>query len=205
LDEPTSSGTSRRSKQLFDAFRAGDTDASDELTVEGYVQHNPQAPNGLAAVKAFFAPPGPVDVEAHRRVAENDLVVAHSHHTTRAMADVDIFRLDPAGHTIDHFDVLQPVPETTASGNDMFQPAHLTAPTTGPAAGHRPTPGRPIKERSRIVASETEQRNMELMQTLDDAWNVLLPRRLTHPYAGEPGATNAHRLPATPTTKDTAP
>ena len=43
-------------RRLFDAFRAGDTDAFDELIVEDYVQHNPQAGNGLQAVKEFFAP-----------------------------------------------------------------------------------------------------------------------------------------------------
>ena len=58
--------TSEQNKQtvarVFDAFRAGDVDAFDELIVEDYVQHNPQADNGLQAVKDFFAPLGPVDV-----------------------------------------------------------------------------------------------------------------------------------------------
>jgi predicted SnoaL-like aldol condensation-catalyzing enzyme len=45
--------------RLFDAFRAGDVDAFDQLLVEDYVQHNPQAGNGLQAVKEFFAPVGP--------------------------------------------------------------------------------------------------------------------------------------------------
>jgi predicted SnoaL-like aldol condensation-catalyzing enzyme len=107
-------------KRLFDAFRAGDTDAFDELIVEEYVQHNPQAGNGLQAVKEFFAPVGPVDVEVHRVVAEGDLVAVHSHYKTWNMAAVDIFRLDDDGKVIEHWDVLQQVPETTASGNDMF-------------------------------------------------------------------------------------
>jgi predicted SnoaL-like aldol condensation-catalyzing enzyme len=55
-------------ERLFDAFRAGDTEAFDELIVEEYVQHNPQAGNGLQAVKEFFAPVGPVDVDVHRVV-----------------------------------------------------------------------------------------------------------------------------------------
>jgi predicted SnoaL-like aldol condensation-catalyzing enzyme len=107
-------------KQLFDAFRAGDTDAFDELIVEEYVQHNPQAGNGLQAVKEFFAPVGPVDVEVHRVIAEGDLVAVHSHYKTWNMAGVDIFRLDDDGKIVEHWDVLQQVPETTASGNDMF-------------------------------------------------------------------------------------
>ena len=72
--------------RLFDAFRAGDVDAFDELITENYVQHNPQAANGLQAVKDFFRPVGPVDVEVYRIVADGDLVAAHSHYKTFNMA-----------------------------------------------------------------------------------------------------------------------
>ena len=107
-------------ERLFEAFRAGDTDAFDDLIVEEYVQHNPQAGNGLQAVKEFLAPVGPVDVDVYRVIAEGDLVVAHSHYKTFGMAGVDIWRFDEDGKIIEHWDVLQTVPETTASGNDMF-------------------------------------------------------------------------------------
>lgn len=106
--------------RLFDAFRAGDTEAFDDLIVEDYAQHNPQAGNGREAVKAFFAPIGPVDVEVHRTIAQDDFVVVHSHYKTWNMAGVDIFRLNGEGKIIEHWDVLQEVPETTASVNDMF-------------------------------------------------------------------------------------
>jgi len=106
--------------RLFDAFRAGDVDALDELIVEDYVQHNPQADNGLQAVKDYFAPVGPVDVEVHRIIADGDLVAVHSNYKTFNTAGVDIFRLNEDGKIIEHWDVLQPIPETTASGNDMF-------------------------------------------------------------------------------------
>jgi len=106
--------------QIFDAFRAGNVDAFDDLIIEDYVQHNPQAGNGLQAVKDFFAPVGPVDVEVHRVIAEGDLVAVHSHYKTFNMAVVDIFRLNDDAKIIEHWDVLQPIPETTASGNDMF-------------------------------------------------------------------------------------
>jgi predicted SnoaL-like aldol condensation-catalyzing enzyme len=35
--------------RLFDAFWAGDVDVFDDLIVEDYFQHNPQADNGLQA------------------------------------------------------------------------------------------------------------------------------------------------------------
>jgi predicted SnoaL-like aldol condensation-catalyzing enzyme len=47
-------------------------------------------------------------------------VAAHSHYETFNMAGVDIWRFDEDGKAIEHWDVLQPIPETTASGNDMF-------------------------------------------------------------------------------------
>jgi predicted SnoaL-like aldol condensation-catalyzing enzyme len=106
--------------RIFDAFRAGDVDALDDLIVDDYVQHNPQAGNGLQAVKDFFAPVGPVDVDVHRVIAEGDLVAVHSNYKTFNMAGVDIFRLNDDAKIIEHWDVLQPIPETTASGNDMF-------------------------------------------------------------------------------------
>ena len=106
--------------RLFDAFRAGDTDAFDELIVEDYQQHNPQAGDGLQAAKDFFAPIGPVDVEVHRVIAEGDLVAVHSHYKTFNSASVDLFRLNDDAKIIEHWDVLQEVPDTTASGHDMF-------------------------------------------------------------------------------------
>jgi predicted SnoaL-like aldol condensation-catalyzing enzyme len=106
--------------QVFDAFRAGDVDAFDDLIVEDYVQHNPQAGNGLQALKDFFAPVGPVDVDVHRVIADGDLVAVHANYKTFNMAGVDIFRLNDDGKIIEHWDVLQPIPDATASGNDMF-------------------------------------------------------------------------------------
>lgn len=107
-------------QRLFDAFRSGDTNAFEELIVEDFVQHNPQVDNGRAAVQAFFAAAGAVDVEVHRTIAEGDLVAVHSHYKTWNTAAVDIFRLNDEGKIVEHWDVLQPIPDTTANGNDMF-------------------------------------------------------------------------------------
>ena len=61
-----------------------------------------------------------VDVDVRRVIAEGDLVAVHSNYKTWNMAGVAIYRLNDDGKIIEHWDVLQQVPETTASGNDMF-------------------------------------------------------------------------------------
>ena len=53
-------------------------------------------------------------------IAEGDFVAVHADYKTWNMAAVDIFRLNDDGKIVEHWDVLQQVPETTASGNDMF-------------------------------------------------------------------------------------
>ena len=116
----TSEANKETLARLFDAFRAGDTEAFNELIVPDYKQHNPQAGNGLQAVKDFFSRLGPVDVEVHRMIADGDFVAVHAHYKTFNSAAVDIFRFGDDGKIIEHWDVLQAVPATTASGNDMF-------------------------------------------------------------------------------------
>jgi predicted SnoaL-like aldol condensation-catalyzing enzyme len=106
--------------RLFDVFRSGDVSGFGDLIAQDYKQHNPQAGNGLEAVKSFFGPVGPVDVEVHRVVADGDLVAVHSHYKTWNMAGVDIFRVGADGKIVEHWDVLQQIPESTVSGNDMF-------------------------------------------------------------------------------------
>jgi predicted SnoaL-like aldol condensation-catalyzing enzyme len=106
--------------RLFDVFRSGDVSGFDDLIAQEYKQHNPRAGNGLEAVKGFFGQVGPVDVEVHRVVADGDLVAVHSHYKTWNMAGVDIFRVGSDGKVVEHWDVLQQIPESTVSGNDMF-------------------------------------------------------------------------------------
>ncbi len=57
-----------------------------------------------------------------RAIAYGDLVVLlHSKSTKKdlGLAVVDIFRLEN-GKIVEHFDVVQSVPEKTANGNTMF-------------------------------------------------------------------------------------
>jgi len=107
-------------EQMYEAFRTCDTKAFDGLIVENYIQHNPRVDNGRAAMAAFFEAAGPVDVEVHRIIAEGDLVAVHSHFKTWNTAVVDIFRFNDEGKVVEHWDVLQQIPDTTANGHDMF-------------------------------------------------------------------------------------
>ena len=107
-------------KRLFDAFRAGDTDAFDELIVEEYVQHNPQAGNGPAGGQRVLRAGrarrrGGAPGDRRRRPRRRPLALQDLEHGGRRH-----FHLDDDGKIIEHWDVLQQVPETTASGNDMF-------------------------------------------------------------------------------------
>ena len=106
--------------RLYEAFRAGDTAALDGLLARDFINHNPRTTNGLDASKALFAQVGAIDADLHRMVAEGDLVAVHAHYKTPAeTAGMDFFKLRD-GKIVEHWDVIQDLPEHTASGQDMF-------------------------------------------------------------------------------------
>jgi predicted SnoaL-like aldol condensation-catalyzing enzyme len=92
-----------------------------------YRQHNPQAGDGpepfIQFVRGFMQAFPDLKVEPKRQIAEGDLVVVHSHLVRqpgdRGMAVMDIFRLEN-GKIVEHWDVLQEVPEQAANPNTMF-------------------------------------------------------------------------------------
>ena len=92
-----------------------------------YRQHNPGAGNGpepfIAAVKGLTKTFPELSMEPKRIVAEGDYVVLHSHLVLkpgdRGRAVVDIFRLEN-GKIVEHWDVVQEVPETSANNITMF-------------------------------------------------------------------------------------
>jgi len=92
-----------------------------------YRQHNPGAADGaepfIAAVKGFAQTFPEFRMEPKRIIAEGDIVVLHSHLIRepgdRGRAVVDIFRLEN-GKIVEHWDVVQEVPETSANNNTMF-------------------------------------------------------------------------------------
>ncbi|WP_373740461.1 nuclear transport factor 2 family protein [Neisseria sp.] len=103
-------------------------EAVDKYIGAEYRQHNPGVADGGKAFVDAFAPflkQNPYSsAQIKRVIAEGDLVAVHVFSRTnpndRGEAVVDIFRLDPQGKIVEHWDVIQPVPEKTASGRSMF-------------------------------------------------------------------------------------
>jgi predicted SnoaL-like aldol condensation-catalyzing enzyme len=94
---------------------------------ESYVQHNPDATDGPEAFIGFVrwlrGENPQLRLEIKRVIAEGDFVATHSHLVLRpgqpGRALADFFRLEN-GKVVEHWDVIQEVPEKSANPNGMF-------------------------------------------------------------------------------------
>jgi predicted SnoaL-like aldol condensation-catalyzing enzyme len=109
------------------ALNQKDFDAASKYFGPRYIQHNPGAPDGIEGFKAFITTrkekfPN-AKSEIKRAFADGDFVILHVHAVRepgeRGNAIVDIFRLEN-GKIVEHWDVVQPIPEKTANNNGMF-------------------------------------------------------------------------------------
>jgi predicted SnoaL-like aldol condensation-catalyzing enzyme len=113
---------------LYDkALNQHDFEAASKHLGPYYKQHNPMAEDGAEGLKKFIAwrkqkfPKAKSEIK--RAFADGDYVILHVHSVRepgeRGVAIVDIFRLEN-GKVVEHWDVIQPVPEKPANGNGMF-------------------------------------------------------------------------------------
>ena len=110
------------------AINKKDADAAAAFIGPKYIQHNPRAADGVEALKGFIngylkkANPA-LKATVRRVVVQDDLVVLHVQSLAQPggpeTAIVDIFRVEN-GKIVEHWDVMQQVPEQMAHGNTMF-------------------------------------------------------------------------------------
>jgi predicted SnoaL-like aldol condensation-catalyzing enzyme len=109
------------------ALNQKDFDAASKYLGNRYTQHNPTAadgPEGLKAFIAFLKDKFPNNRSEIKRIfADGDYVIVHVHAVrepgTRGNAIIDIFKLEN-GKVVEHWDVVQPIPEKPANNNGMF-------------------------------------------------------------------------------------
>ena len=108
--------------ELFYAHRAVRL-AFERHVALGYIQHNPSLPDGREAAIELLEPMFSSPSFTKRVLVDANLAAIHIH--ARPTPDVlggavvDIFRLE-GGKIVEHWDVLQPWPETSVNPHPMF-------------------------------------------------------------------------------------
>ena len=113
-------------------FGAGDIAGFTELLGEHFISHNPRVAHdpamqsGRQAFADYLIGPGSAHlrgatVAAKHLLADADMVAVHTHVATPQgdLATVDLFRVHD-GKIVEHWDVVQPVPDKVPHPHGMF-------------------------------------------------------------------------------------
>lgn len=108
-------------------FNKHETAEAAAVVADDYKQHNPEVPDGKAPFLSFFTGFFKENPNSKARIVrsstDGDLVWLHVQSTNgaddRGQAIVDIFRVKD-GKIVEHWDVIQNVPEQSANKNTMF-------------------------------------------------------------------------------------
>ena len=104
-------------------FNEGRADLLPGLIAGPYIQHNPLFPDGPEPLMGYLKQAGGLPCEVKRLAIDGNLAFVHARYPDWAgkeHAAVDIFRFNDEGKIVEHWDVLQPVPATSANNNTMF-------------------------------------------------------------------------------------
>jgi predicted SnoaL-like aldol condensation-catalyzing enzyme len=126
------SGQTEVNKQVVRAFYQAalnelDFDKAAQYLGPYYKQHNPTAEDGAEGLRKFLAFLQTTYPNNHSEItaifADGDYVITRVHAIrepgTRGNAIVDIFRLEDS-KIVEHWDSVQPIPDTSANDNTMF-------------------------------------------------------------------------------------
>ena len=110
---------------MFNQCKPGE--AVERHVGDTYIQHNPHVTDVPQGFIDYFdqmaAEHAGKHVEFKRVIAEGEFVVLHCLQTWPGSDDyagIVIFRLDTNGKIVEHWDVLQVLPETSANDNGLF-------------------------------------------------------------------------------------